>query len=180
MNNPVNYVDRRGLEVESPEPRPKETPSCVTSGGTTSGDDDFFHRGWLRVEGSCDEGCYVQEGLVEDPNGRKVAKWNPIPKTGSINVEADAVGTPRGIVKIPGRCTCTLNCNDLYKMKCDCEGGSIWREIAGIPRVLPPGSEFPDPRKEFPFVGRDAKEHPYKVKRSWWNLTEWFSRFYVN
>ena len=118
--------------------------------------DDFIRsilsKGTLKQNGPCPTSVFAVY-IPEDVKAKTASDWKQAPDNNTV-LDADVVGTPRGIVKIPNGCNCTLECNDNWKITCTC---IVNREIVGrlagpIPKVLRPDEEFPDPRPLYPWV----------------------------
>jgi hypothetical protein len=97
----------------------------------------------LSVLKNCEKAIYVPE----DPP----AQW--LDAVGVKGVAADAVATPRGIVKFSDMCNCTVSCDpgENYAVECICPS------FAGGPTVLPnDAKDFPNPKNKpynFDWVG---------------------------
>lgn len=105
---------------------------------------DTFLPGSLKVQSSCQNVIYLPE--APDPDGPE--DWGP--PQDDVWQDSDVVATPRGIVKIPNGCGCSVECNNgaNYKIICTCSVlSALGRVGINAPRVLAPGQEFPDPRR---------------------------------
>jgi hypothetical protein len=91
--------------------------------------------GSLKVQPSCQNVVY----LAETPP----PIWGP--PQDNVWQDSDAVATPRGIVKIPDGCGCSVECDggSDYKITCRCQFSPFGIKA---PKTLPPGKEFPNPR----------------------------------
>ncbi len=113
--NPLNHVDPLGL---------RNWP---------------YGGGELCTGKNCRKDKCAAKILPEDDWQGKDDPWQDIPAPGKC-VEADAVVTPKGGLKIPDNCKCTINCND------DGSGKDISCTCAWAPRNPTPGPmppEFP-------------------------------------
>jgi RHS repeat-associated protein len=112
---------------------------------------DLFTHGVLAVSPACSKVIYM-------PEPDKSVIW----QRAGVSQFADAVGTPRGIVKMPDGCICIVLCADQnYKIVCFCLFSFI--PIIGQPRVVPPGKGFKDPRTQgfdwIPAVSDYKRDH---------------------
>jgi RHS repeat-associated protein len=107
----------------------------LDSGNGDSGAGPIKFSGYVRVQSSCQNAVYLPE---EPP-----AIW-VVPED-DVWQDADAVATPRGILKIPDGCNCSVECDGGldYKITCKCQFSPFGIKA---PRTLAPGSEFPNPR----------------------------------
>jgi RHS repeat-associated protein len=106
-----------------------ETPEAVESA---------LIPGSLKIQSSCQNVVY----LPEEPDATSPNDWGP--PGDNVWQDCDAVATPRGIVKIPDGCGCTVSCDGGLDYQIDCH--CIIPFGINPPRLLGPGEEFPNPR----------------------------------
>jgi RHS repeat-associated protein len=75
--------------------------------------------GRLEVDPNCEDVLYAPEGN-KAPKTRPGDAWKSAPADG--RVEADFVATPRGVIKIPDGCYCSVDCGNgkNYEVFCTC------------------------------------------------------------
>jgi RHS repeat-associated protein len=120
---------------------------------------DIFN-GYLKVEGNCTEHViYVREDNKEKKTNPAGA-WSNAPR--DVEIPADFVATPRGIVKIPGSCHCFVSCSDGkdYEILCYC---SLYMFGTG-PTVLTDGEMHDadmvaDPRRLWEWVASSPNRY---------------------
>lgn len=96
--------------------------------------------------------------LPEEPDATRPDDWSGIPH--NEWEDSDAVATPRGEVKIPDGCSCTVKCDSGADYRIDCTCSILSPFGINAPRVVDPESgEFPNPRD----AGYDwvATRNPY-------------------
>jgi RHS repeat-associated protein len=128
MNAPTDFIDPGGLSfafIEFPDPCSGEPI-------------DWIH--WVAAVLHVEQEC---QRVIYKPESPANAAW----RRAEPEQTADAVATPKGIVKLPNGCECTVRCGDGkdYEIVCKCKFDLLSK---GRPRVLNPGEEFADPRKE--------------------------------
>jgi hypothetical protein len=109
-----------------------------------------------KVDDKCGDKVIFLPADHED-SGKKGGEAYIVPKPGET-YEVDAIGTPRGFVKIPDGCSCSVSCDGKdFEIGCRClllPGFNP--ELRGTD-VL--GREFPDYRDKYPWVGTEGS--PY-------------------
>jgi RHS repeat-associated protein len=136
-NAPADFVDPLGLAKAFSHPGDPCGGAADPSEGGDGFDFDFPQKpsGYLKVQASCQNVVYLPEDLPAIWGAPQDDVWQ----------DADAVATPRDIVKIPGGCYCSVESNGGldYRITCDCQFSAF---SINAPRVLAPGAEFPNPR----------------------------------
>jgi RHS repeat-associated protein len=116
--------------------------------------------GLLTVDSGCKDIIYLPEGN-EDTTA---SAWKDA--RGADRSEVDFVATPRGVVKIPDTCKCSVSCSDGddYVIQCRC---SAW----AVPEIMQNkdyGKQFPDPKPpRGPHRFIDSREPYTFVGRTW-------------
>jgi len=129
--------------------------------------------GQLWIDGDCPLTAFMPE------NGRSghLEDWVLVGLFPNTVFDVDFVATPRGVVKIPNGCNCTMTCAGLgvsYEIVCDCAyaagrglGGLLGADIE--PRLVT-DADYPhalaDPRKRFSWIGSGS---PYTRSRDGWD-----------
>ncbi len=111
--------------------------------------------------------------MPEDGDSGRLEDWVLVGLFRNRSFDVDFVATPRGVVKIPNGCNCTMTCAGpavSYEIVCDCVHSAA-RSVGGVvgldlePRLVT-DADYPhalaDPRKRFSWIGEGT---PYTPSR---------------
>jgi len=121
--------------------------------------------GKLWIDGECPLVAF----MPEEGDSGKLEDWVLVGLYPNRVFDVDFVATPRGVVKIPNGCNCTMTCAGLgvsYEIVCDCVHATARGIVGALEPRLVTEADYPhalaDPRKRFTWIG---SETPYTATR---------------